>query len=180
MNVRGSMEHLTTRPHTKIQPAVSPLVSVFPEYRFTNNRDNAGLSHNIYVMNVLVKVTEYKGSATPDKWGKMPVFVQPIAGNYPRSLIVMSGSSAEMHEIEPEHTYLVSVNDTSRRREYTTHDGKRGVSKEWTFTKLGEVNNVVELQQLTDMVGDSNIVNDVLIGDEIVAAQEVPAEEAVN
>jgi len=45
VNVNESVEHLILRPHTKIQPAVSPLVSVFPGYRFNNNRNSSGLLH---------------------------------------------------------------------------------------------------------------------------------------
>ena len=47
MDVEGSVEHLTLRPHTKIQPAVSPLVSEKPDFRFSNNLLVTGTSTTI-------------------------------------------------------------------------------------------------------------------------------------
>jgi len=128
-------------------------------------------------MNAVVKISEYQGSTVPDKQGKMPVFCSPIAGAYPRSMIVMAGTSAEMYGFEVGKTYAISVNDTNRRHEYQTHDGRNGISKVWSVTNLGEISSPIEIIQATSLIGDVNIVDDVLIGDEIVKAQQ---EEAVS
>ena len=121
-------------------------------------------------MNAIVKISEYQGTSTPDKQGKMPVFCSVIAGSFPRSMIVMAGTSAEMYDLEVGKTYAVAINDTNRRVEYTTHDGRNGVSKVWALTNTGTIDSTIEILQASALVGEAHIMDDVLIGDEIAKA----------
>ena len=139
-----------------------------------------GCCTNTCIMNAIIKVSDYQGNATPDKQGKMPVFCSPVAGAFPRSMMVLAGSSAEMYGFEVNKTYAVSVNDTNRRREYQTHDGRNGISKVWAVTNLGEISSPIEIIQATSLIGDVNVVDDVLIGDEIIKAQQAKEEPVVE
>ncbi len=116
-------------------------------------------------MNAIIKVGLFRSGTVLDKNAKASIFCSVIAGSYPRSRMVMAGSVAEMHNLEPDKTYLVSITQTPGKAEYTTHDNLKGESLNWAITVVTEFKNPVELLQSAELIGESNVINDVKIAE---------------
>ncbi len=98
---------------------------------------------------VLVHVTPFSGTSTPDKNGKMPVMLQCIAGSMPNRN-VMSGTVAERMGLVVDKTYLMQVREQG-------FDKVFGI--DFQFVKITELTSGEDIAKTVKELGLPQIVN---------------------
>lgn len=84
-------------------------------------------------------------SGKTDKKGKMPILLKPIAGQSPRGLNVLSGTSAELQGYKPGKTYVVSATEVEP---YEKEDGS--IIRSFNFDNVGEISPLEALRYAKD------------------------------
>lgn len=97
---------------------------------------------------IVVTVTPYSGTTTPDKNGQLPVMLQCMAGKMPNRN-VLSGTVAERSGFEVGKTYLAQVREQGYDKVFGTA---------FTFVKMSELNGV-EIVDAVKKLGPPEIFN---------------------
>lgn len=97
---------------------------------------------------VLVSVSEFKGTTTPDKNGLMPKFLTIAAGTAPNRNTI-SGTVAQSLGIEEGKTYLMQW----RKRGTDVEFGE-----DYNWTKLQEVTSGLEIVKIQKELGEGNLI----------------------
>ncbi len=97
---------------------------------------------------IVVTVTPFSGTSTPNKNGKFPVMLQLIAGKMPNRN-VMDGTVAERQGIEVGKTYLMQVREQGVDKVFGT---------DFTFTKIKELLTGKDIQDTTENMPKPEII----------------------
>ncbi len=95
----------------------------------------------------LVKISEFNGN--PDKNGLFPIFLSLVAGTMPNRM-VLSGTVAEREQLVVGTTCLVHFVERATDSEY---------GRQFSVSKLGEVSGIMEVLEVSNKLGDANLVN---------------------
>lgn len=96
---------------------------------------------------IVVTITDFSGTTTPDKNGLMPVMLQCIAGTMPNRN-VLSGTVAERTGFEVGKTYLANVREAG-------YDDDFG--DDYTFIKVAEITSALDIVRATKELGAPRI-----------------------
>ena len=96
---------------------------------------------------IVVTVTTYSGTTTPDKNGLMPVMLQCMAGKMPNRN-VLSGTVADRAGFEVGKTYLVQIREQGRDKVF---------GPTFSFTKMSELKGV-EIVDAVKKLGPAEIL----------------------
>lgn len=97
---------------------------------------------------IVVAVTPFSGTSTPDKNGENPVMLQCIAGRMPNRN-VMSGTVAKRTGIEIGKTYLMNVREQGIDQQF---------GQDFTFVKIKELLNGTDIIQASKELGEAIIL----------------------
>lgn len=98
---------------------------------------------------ILVSVTPFSGTTSPDKNGEQAVMLQCIAGKMPNRN-VLSGTVAKRTGFEIGKSYLVQVRESGFDKKYGT---------DFTFIKIKEVESASDIVETTKKLGAPTILN---------------------
>lgn len=96
---------------------------------------------------IVVAVTPFSGTSTPDKNGEYPVMLQCIAGKMPNRN-VMSGTLAKRAGIEVDKTYLMQVREQGYDKVF---------GADFSFIKVKELINGSEIADVVLKLGTAEI-----------------------
>lgn len=97
---------------------------------------------------IVVTVTPFSGTTTPDKNGRYPVMLQCIGGTMPNRN-VLSGTVADRAGIEVGKTYLMQVREAGTDLAY---------GQDFTFTKIKELTSGHDIAQTVKDIGSPRIL----------------------
>lgn len=97
---------------------------------------------------IVVTVTEFSGTTTPDKNGETPIMLQCLAGAMPNRN-VLSGTVARRAGFEVGKTYLANVRENG-------YDDLFG--QDFTFIKVMELETGLDIAKTAKELGDAEIV----------------------
>lgn len=97
---------------------------------------------------IVVAITNFSGTTTPDKNGAVPVMLQCIAGTMPNRN-VLSGTVAQRAGFDVGRTYLVNVRETG-------YDEVFG--PDYTFVKIMELKSGLDIVQASKELGTAQIL----------------------
>lgn len=96
---------------------------------------------------IVVAVTPFSGTSTPDKNGEFPVMLQCVAGKMPNRN-VMSGTVAKRAGIEVGKTYLMQVREQGFDKVFGT---------DFSFIKVKELENGTDIAEVVLKLGPPEI-----------------------
>lgn len=97
---------------------------------------------------IVVAVTPFSGTSTPDKNSKYPVMLQCIAGTMPNRN-VLSGTVAEKLGIEIGKSYLMQVRETGYDKQF---------GRDFTFVKIRELETAADVVVTSKDLGKPNVI----------------------